>query len=73
MAITQQDAEDAILEGHAEAEEFMQEFLQQWHSTGVHAAMKRAWTSIPPQLKEKVRAQNPDQYQKVVDFINRKK
>ncbi len=69
--LTQQDAEDAILAGRAEAEEFMREFVQNWRARGARSAMKRAWSAIPSDFKDKIKARDPENYRKVVDYLSK--
>lgn len=69
--LTQQDAEDAILEGRARAEQFMQKFVKRWEAGGKRRALARVWSTMPTRFKDQLQQQKPDQYKTVTDYLSK--
>jgi hypothetical protein len=68
----QREMTDACLEGEAELQAALQAAEQEFNAGDVTHQLGMLWGALPPDAKEAVKTNNPDQYRQVSDFLNQK-
>lgn len=68
----QKEIMDAILEGEAELRAALQAADQEFGAGDAKHQLGLIWNALPPNAKEQVKTQNPDQYRRVSDFLQQK-
>jgi hypothetical protein len=65
----QREMTDAILEGEAELRAAIQAAEQAFMAGDVKHQLGMLWSVLPPNAKEYVKSNNPDQFRQVSDFL----
>jgi hypothetical protein len=68
----QQDMIDAMLEGEAQLRTAFQLAEQEFTASDMKRQLGLLWNTLPPDAKNYVKTQNPDQYKQVSDFLQLK-
>jgi hypothetical protein len=63
------DLRDVMLEAQAEVQAVMREILQDLALPQMLDAFKMQWAQMPPAMKEKFKAERPEQYKALVEMM----
>ncbi len=61
--------QDAAMEGTARYMEWRQKFLNEWQEGVQKEQLKMLWMLMPPEQKEQMKKDKPEQYKQIVDYL----
>ena len=63
-------AQNAALNAQAKVMTWYAAFLKQWTEPQIVQLLQGTWAQMPAEMKDKLKADNPDAYNKVVTLLN---
>ena len=69
MPINSADAQDAGMAAQALVLDWYADFMAEWTKPQAVTMMQNAWTQMPPEMKDQLKSENPDAYQKIVALL----
>ena len=69
MGANSADAQDAGMAAQALVLDWFADFMAMWTKPQAVAVMQNAWTMMPAEEKEKLKAENPSAYQQIVGLL----
>ena len=62
---TLRDAEDALLDAKVEAQQAIEEAIQEWYAPMMELSIGMMWANIPEPVKIQLRKMNPESVKKI--------
>jgi hypothetical protein len=69
MAANSTTAQNASLNAQALVMKWYADFLAQWTKPQIVQMVQGAWAQMPAEMKDQLKAENPDAYNKIVNLL----